>query len=529
MHEQWSDYRSLQKRYHDQSKTLLEELRSLEERKNQIPLQNIVIRKGILDQLQVAEDQIPFVGELMKVKHSEKAWESAIERLLHNLGLVLLVPDTYYKQVNQYVNSTDLQGRIVYYRVRQDQVEQNLEEEIPNSLLSKLEINPHSEFHDWIEMHLKTFYDYVCTDNLEDFQRYEKALTKEGLIKHSFRHEKDDRPQVLSKSNYILGWDNREKMELIQAKRRELEKQIQHNLRQIKQTEAKRDKLSTTRDFLNTLLNFTYFSEIDWHKPVLRIQELNEETLQLKESSDQLKELETQLQHVREQIAAQQKTEEGLGEQKINLKRDIQDYQKQVADNRTFLQAFAHVNLDYYFPRLEAYLPTPPVFTLEIIDNLATTIRNDVYRTLEARRAERSKCELTMVRKMHSFKTPSEEIMQKYPSWTVDTIDLEDSPESIGEYYTLYERIKYEDLPRYEERFKNWLNERVIVNFASFEASLDNGHHILLRTLLQTADRGGGGPGQIGRCRTPLNSSVHVGLIVATDVDKIVISLRSSG
>lgn len=473
LHEQWSDYRSLQQRYHDQSEALLEELRSLEERKNQIPLQNITIRKGILDRLQVSEEQIPFVGELMKVKHNEKSWESAIERLLHNLGLVLLVPDNYYTQVNHYVNRTNLQGRIVYYRVEQDQAAQSFEEDVPNSLLSKLDINPHSEFHDWLEAHLRTFYDYVCTDNLEDFQRYEKALTKEGLTKHNFRHEKDDRPQVLSKSNYILGWDNREKMELIQAKRRELEKQIQQNLTQIKQIEAKRDKLSITRDFLNTLLNFTYFSEIDWRKPVLRIQELSQETLQLKESSDQLQELEMQLQHVREQVAGQQKMEEEQGEQKINLKRDIQDYQRQIAENTEFLQAFAHVNLDYYFPKLEGYLPTPPVFTLEHIDHLSTTTRNAVYRALEAKRTERAKCELTVVRKMHSFKTPSEEIMQKYPSWTVDTIDLEDSPEAIGEYHALYERVKHEDLPRHEERFKHWLNERVIVNFASFEASLD--------------------------------------------------------
>ncbi len=473
LHEQWSDYRSLQKSYNDQSKAFLEELRSLEERKNQIPLQNIMIRKGILDQLHVSEEDIPFVGELIKVKHSERAWESAIERLLHNLGLVFLVSDTYYTQVNQYVNSTNLQGRIVYYRVEQQGVENSFGEDIPNSLVSKLEINPHSEFYDWIEAHLRTFYDYVCTDNLEDFQRYEKALTKEGLIKHSFRHEKDDRPQVLSKSNYILGWDNREKMELIQAKRRELEKQMQHNLTQIKQIEAKRDKLSTTRDFLNRLLNFPYFSEIDWRKPVLRIQELNEETLQLKESSDQLKELEKQLQHVRAQIVAQQKTEERLGEQKINLRRDIQDYQKQISENSEFLQAFAHINLEYYFPKLEAYLPTPPIFTLENIGNITTTTRNAVYRALEAKRAEKSRTEITLVRKMHSFKTPSEEIIQKYPSWTVDTIDLEDSPEAIGEYYVLYERIKYEDLPRYEQRFKTWLNEHVIVNFASFEASLD--------------------------------------------------------
>ena len=80
------------------------------------------------------------------------------------------------------------------------------------------------------------------------------------------------------------------------------------------------------------MLHFAYFSEIDWRKPVLRIQELQQEIEQLKESSDQLQELEKQLRHVRQQIAVQRQQEDQLGERRINLKRDIQDYQKHIAD-----------------------------------------------------------------------------------------------------------------------------------------------------------------------------------------------------
>lgn len=473
LHEQWSDLRNQYQQSQAQTQELLDELRSLEGRKNQIPLQNIAIRKGILKHLKVPEEQMPFVGEIIRIKASERAWESAIERLLHNFGLVLLVQEKYYADVNRYVNSTNLKGRLVYYRVDLRKAAEYAGEEIPHSLITKLELNPQSPFRQWLDTHVRTHYDFVCTDTLEEFQRYEKALTKEGLTKQNFRHEKDDRSQVLSQSNYILGWDNQQKMELIQARRRELEKQIEQTLAQVQQIEAQRKKLGVKRDLLNKLLHFEYFSEIDWQKPVFRIQELTAETQELKESSDQLNQLETQLTHVRRQIAIQHKQEEELSEQRVNLRRDIQDYEKQIAENTGLLEAFAHVNLDAYLPKLLPYLPDPPEFTIETITTIGSSVRNTVYRELEAKRAEKSKTEIALVRKMHSFKTPDEEILQKYPSWTVDTIDLEDTPDAISEYLDLFQRIKFEDLPRHEQRFKTWLNERVIVNFASFEASLD--------------------------------------------------------
>ena len=45
---------------------------------------------------EVAEDALPFAGELIQVRPEERDWEGATERLLHNFGLSLLVTDAHY-------------------------------------------------------------------------------------------------------------------------------------------------------------------------------------------------------------------------------------------------------------------------------------------------------------------------------------------------------------------------------------------------------------------------------------------------
>ena len=44
-------------------------------------------------------DALPFAGELLQIRDDERDWEGAIERLLHNFGLSLLVPDEHYATV----------------------------------------------------------------------------------------------------------------------------------------------------------------------------------------------------------------------------------------------------------------------------------------------------------------------------------------------------------------------------------------------------------------------------------------------
>ena len=474
LNESWSDQRSALQKRKQENKDLLEEIRSLEGRKNQIPLKNISIRKGILDCIKASEEELPFIGELIKVHHTEKSWESSIERLLHNFALILLVPDKYYRQVNHYVNSTDLMGRLVYYKVDPQKLNFSAQDEHPDSLIGKLEIDPNSAYHDWVKMQLLKNYDYICTEDLQDFQRYEKALTREGLIKTNNRHEKDDRIQAARQSNYVLGWDNSEKIGLIQAQRQKLDRHIDGITLKIREIERTREDLTMTRDLLNKILSFSDYYEIDWQKYVLRIQQLSDEQERLKAGSDLLQELELQLQQVKEKIRLKRKEEELLGEQRTNLKRDIQEYYKQSTDKKALLDAFSHVKLEDYTQKLTPYLEEQKKsLTLDNINTVTGAIRDSVYQILKQKRQEKSKIEIALVRQMHSFKTPSEEITQKYPSWTADTIDLQDAPEFLNEYSALYRRIKEEDLPRHEQRFKTWLNERVIVNFASFETSLD--------------------------------------------------------
>ena len=51
-------------------------------------------------------------------------------------------------------------------------------------------------------------------EELSEFEQFaEMALTPKGLVKYrKGKHEKDDRETTAKRSNYVLGWDNKEKL-----------------------------------------------------------------------------------------------------------------------------------------------------------------------------------------------------------------------------------------------------------------------------------------------------------------------------
>ena len=91
-------------------------IRYLQQHKNNISGRVAEIRDEILEAVGATTEEIPFIGELICVKDDERDWEYSIERILHNFALRLVVPEKYYKQVNENVNGHNLRGRIVYQR-----------------------------------------------------------------------------------------------------------------------------------------------------------------------------------------------------------------------------------------------------------------------------------------------------------------------------------------------------------------------------------------------------------------------------
>jgi len=64
--------------------------------------------------------------------------------------------------------------------------------------------------------------------------------------------------------------------------------------------------------------------------------------------------------------------------------------------------------------------------------------------------------------------------LAKYPNWTADTINFQPDIKYLKEFKTLYDKIRQEDLPKHQKRFKDWLNERLIFDIANFKTSLEN-------------------------------------------------------
>ena len=92
------------------------ELNSLRSRKTNLPRKNLSVRHTLCEAAGLPEADLPYAGELLRVRESETAWEGAVERLLHGFGLSLLVPGHHYARVAAYVDATHLTGRLVYFK-----------------------------------------------------------------------------------------------------------------------------------------------------------------------------------------------------------------------------------------------------------------------------------------------------------------------------------------------------------------------------------------------------------------------------
>ena len=127
------------------------ELRSLRERKTNIPKKQLELRAWLCRELAIGEDSLPFAGELIAVRDSEADWEGAAERLLHGFALSVLVPDEHYAAVSDWIDGHHLKDRVVYYRVPEpSRAREAPAHHGPGTLAAKLAVK-NTPFAGWLE------------------------------------------------------------------------------------------------------------------------------------------------------------------------------------------------------------------------------------------------------------------------------------------------------------------------------------------------------------------------------------------
>jgi len=457
---------------HDLRKKLDEngkDLESLRGRINLVPRKSIEIRDQICNDLQIEESEVPYVCELIKVKASEREWEGAIERFLHNFGLCLLAPERFYKRISNYVNQTDLKGRLVYHRITGHiDGRENISDRDKDDLFYKVELKPDTSFKQWLENELLRRYNYVCCDDMERFYSEKRAITKEGLKKDGKSlHEKDDRKSIGDKRFYILGWSNKEKVAALENEQETLLDKMKFIDSEKKVIEGTLKDLNNMElNIKNFLLNFNEFSIIDWKGVKKKIDGLNIEKTELERSSDKLKRLQEQIKNVKDKI--QSCTCEKVKNIKVLavLEHEISKYGKELAKCRLLTEECKKEFQVKYFPLLKKFVPIiyKGDVKLENIDEAERQFQNTYSLRLNGRSEKRGKQAQSIIKKMANY----------LKDFSTEVSDLTAEIESMDDFCDTLQKIREEKLPEYENRFKKLLQENVIDDIVGFNAKLDN-------------------------------------------------------
>lgn len=232
---------------------LTDEVKTLRSSQSTVPARLQGVRSEIAAALQIPANALPFAAELIEVKPEFQGWTGAIERVLKNLALTLLVRSHYLPDVRRWVDQHHLGGRLVFEEVVDDFPPPNPARS-KRSLVYRVQVED-SLLGRWLETTLSKRYDYVCVDSVDELSEITRAVTINGQLKVSqTRYEKDDRYKINDRSRWVLG-NKAGKLEALIQRQAEAEtgfKTVESEVDAAVRREAKRNqRTGRLRDLCN--------------------------------------------------------------------------------------------------------------------------------------------------------------------------------------------------------------------------------------------------------------------------------------
>jgi uncharacterized protein YPO0396 len=438
----------------------IEIVKSLQKNDNNISGRVAQIREDILQNVGATKEEIPFIGELIKIDDLE--WESSIEKVLHNFALRLIVPEKYYHQVNKYVNSTNLKGRIIYERYKEFASLKSMQNYSNNNdlLINKIGFKSNNKYTDWIEERIQKQFNYSCAEDLTTFNSSEKAITKEGLLKQKGRHEKDDRKHILDRNNYVLGWDNKEKINWWKKEIKKLQNEKTESVKEIRIIEKEITKIGELKDDYFKLFSvYTKFEEIDWETYATEIQSKEDEKEKLEKTNDKVKALQEQLEKTQGSIKEIEEEKDAKKEKEFNLNNELDIVTNSFTKHSDLLNQFSKNTTDFS----EFEETNKPLLEINYSNFIVKqkSFQDNLQRLINISSEQKHKFEKDVLPKINNFKRPTKDITDKYKSWYSEVNQLPTTVEFISEYQKKYNDLLEEGLPKFELKFDKYLQETI--------------------------------------------------------------------
>ncbi|QKG58768.1 AAA family ATPase [Hymenobacter sp. BRD128] len=443
-----------------------------------IPQRELELRNKLCQHLYIPADELPFVGELLRVREDATDWEPALEKLLHRFALQLIVPEAHYADLTAYVNTTKLNALLVYQRVAAEPlVLTGSRQAAPaaRTVATKLIVRKDSPHRDWLDQQLRTRFPHVCAENQAELQRLDQALTREGLVRNRSEHRKDDRSGHRNAAEYVLGWESGAKLrryqELLLDATNEYDTVQQVHQRYL----SKRQANQATRDRLYDLCKFDDFAKLDVPTTQESIARREQDRHDLLNSpgTEQLRSLQTQL----DVLVARSNFLEL--EQKRDLKRsgaleeELDKLRARIDECQTELQksnsptALVIEAAATYLPALEA-----PSNSVSAVERLRASVIAKVDADQEQTKQTKEQAGAAVRRIMNSFANPKLEVSRRFPDWSADVPSGNADLDALDDYLQVHQRITQQELPQQRQKFEKYLREETADGIVAFREAL---------------------------------------------------------
>lgn len=449
---------------------VLRELEALRRQPSNLPAEMLELRRDLAAALGIAEGCLPFVGELLQVKPEEASWRGAVERVLHGFALSLLVDEHHYGALAQHLNATHLGRRLVYYRtVRPDaRPDRPL---APDSLVLKLDVKEGAHA-DWLRAQLRERFDYACVESVSAFRAAERALTREGQVKHSrTRHEKDDRSRVDDRRHWVLGFDNREKRELFERQLGDLAVRIAGFEREIAALDEEEDDRGSRALHCQVLANMSW-GEMD-------VSPLQERLAHVDRLLREAREGDAALRRIAEALAQQR----GAVDEAERRLRDARDEQEKVlGEIRSGRERLEVLRRDPAILPLtkeqsrsldERFARVGEAVQLDNLDRLARLVIQSLADEAGEVDREVAECEKIIESRFADFRR----------RWPVEAAELDASLDAAPDYLAKLTRLETDGLPAYEQRFFDLLQNQSTQNLAALATHLNQARKAILERM----------------------------------------------
>lgn len=466
--EEWA---ALDKRKFEIERVLIDarkEVVSLKQQRSNVPAEMLALRSVIAAEIGAKEVDLPFVGELIEVKKRELDWQGAIERVLRGFALSLLVDKNHYNDLSRCVNERNLKLRLSYYRT-EPRLTSHARLLLTDSLVHKLSIKE-GPFAEWLVGELQQRFDLQCVDSLDAFRGADRAVTREGQIKHNrMRHEKDDRRMVTDRTYWVLGFDNSEKRELFERRTAEFARMLSAIEQEINTFKDRDARLQDRLMHCQTLVNLQW-REIDIVPLIIRVKAIDIKIEEARRGNVSLRKVGDEIGCHRLVVQKALKALNGLIEERnkrAEKKQENETALKAIREDPSVIRPtpLQMEGLDKRFYGLALRLENLDALASDVSDALANEV-------IEIDKAI-SECERFIQGRFVEFKS----------SWPADAADMDTTIASAPDYFAKLQRLETDGLPAYEERFFELLNSQSHQNLAALSRYLSQARKEILERM----------------------------------------------